>query len=195
MKGSIHKYIPEKGFGFIRTENNDSLFFHHSALQSGHNVEINDQVEFQIKTTHRGDRAEDIKLIQAASPVQYQDEYPNKLLYSHDGTFPAGFQVVREVGNVRSSEYGYTNARNALLAQASRAGGNAVIIQHEAQSTSAFNALSLIFFLLDLLVNVIGMMARPTMGKFLYQPKWIGSSRTRTTLAGVAVVVSRKKRQ
>lgn len=199
MKGVIQRFFPEKGFGFIRMENNDSLFFHRSALQPDHNPEVNDQVEFQIKATHRGDQAEHIKLIQAGEPVQYIEEYPNKVLYSHDGGFPAGFSVAREVATVRASEYGYANARNALLAQASRAGGNGVVIQQETQSTSkssiALTVLGFVIFLMALLVNFIGMLTRPTMGKFFYTPKLYGSLRTRTTLVGVAVVVSRQRRQ
>lgn len=199
MKGVILKFFPEKGFGFIKMENNDSLFFHRSALQPDHNPEVNDQVEFQVKATPRGERAVHIKLIQAGEPVQYIEEYPSKVLYSHDGTFPAGFSVVREVVTVRASEYGYANARNALLAQASSAGGNGVVIQQESQSTSkssiVLTVLGFIIFLMDLLVNLIGMMTRPTMGKFFYTPRWYGSLRTRTTLVGVAVVVSRQRRR
>ena len=191
MKGTIHKYIEDKGFGFIRTEDGDSVFFHRKFLQPGHSPSVNDLVEFRPKQTPKGVQAEKIILIKAGEPDPVQMEYPNKVMYSQDGYFPGGFTVEREICEVTSSEKGFANARNSLLSAASRVGGNAVLITHEHQYVeSSFS----MFGFFDHLLNIVGLILRPTWGKAFYSPASMTKYRTVTQLTGVAVVISRQKR-
>lgn len=63
MKGRIKRIVRDRGFGFISAEDGQEVFFHMSGLVG---MDINtlaegQQVEFQVKRTAKGPRAEDIR--------------------------------------------------------------------------------------------------------------------------------------
>lgn len=54
MYGRVTKYFPDKGYGFIRGEDNNSYFVHHSQLK-GENIEKGYYVSFKSYKTDRSD--------------------------------------------------------------------------------------------------------------------------------------------
>lgn len=62
MKGTVKMFNKEKGYGFIRTEEGQDVFFHYSALQmdSYKTAEAGEAVEFEVRESERGPRAENI---------------------------------------------------------------------------------------------------------------------------------------
>ncbi len=65
MKGTVKMFNREKGWGFIRTEEGQDVFFHYSALNmdSFKTAEPGEAVEFTVNDTPRGPRAENITKI------------------------------------------------------------------------------------------------------------------------------------
>ena len=65
MKGTVKMFNREKGYVFIRTEEGQDVFFHYSALNmdSYKTAEPGEQVEFEVKESERGPRAENITKI------------------------------------------------------------------------------------------------------------------------------------
>lgn len=59
--GTIARFVHDKGFGFIKTEDSDDdVFFHHSAFKSGEPRE-GLAVEFDIEQSDRGPRATNVR--------------------------------------------------------------------------------------------------------------------------------------
>ncbi len=75
MNGKIKTISKQRGFGFIRKENGEDVFFHRSALLNGinfFNLREGDRVEFDFKESEKGPRAENIILAEqkeAQGPV------------------------------------------------------------------------------------------------------------------------------
>ncbi|MCQ2798291.1 MAG: cold shock domain-containing protein [Bacilli bacterium] len=65
MKGTVKMFNKEKGFGFIRGEDNKDYFFHYSDIvMEGYKIaEVGEAVEFVEKNTDRGLRAGEIKKV------------------------------------------------------------------------------------------------------------------------------------
>ena len=65
MKGSVKMFNKEKGFGFIRAEDNQDYFFHYSSIISDEHyksLEQGDNVVFEIDEQNtRGLRAKSVK--------------------------------------------------------------------------------------------------------------------------------------
>ncbi len=63
-QGTIKK-LTDKGFGFIKPESGDDIFFHHSALQDGDfdNLREGQNVEFEEGRGPKGPRAENVKVV------------------------------------------------------------------------------------------------------------------------------------
>lgn len=191
MKGTVIKYFEDKGFGFIETENKSSFFFHRNSFAEPHNIKLYDVVLFSPQKTKKGERAIDIQFVRRGTrpQVKYIDEYPSRMLYSRDGAFPGGFKVIQEVGNVWSEARGFANARNDLLNGASRLGANAVIITKEWETHHSETTVGG-------WLNIIGLLTRPSIGRIGYALSGGGTYRYRMAhFEGVAVIVSRKKRQ
>jgi cold shock CspA family protein len=62
MKGKITRYHKTKGYGFIRTEDNQDVFFHITDFEDMQ-VMPDDEVEFETAMTKRGKKAVKLKLI------------------------------------------------------------------------------------------------------------------------------------
>ncbi len=63
MKGTIKMFNKEKGFGFIRAEDGNDVFFHYSSLvmDGFKTVDQGEEVEFDLEQSDRGLRAANIK--------------------------------------------------------------------------------------------------------------------------------------
>ena len=63
MKGTIKMFNKEKGFGFIRAEDGNDVFFHYSSLvmDGFKTVEQGEAVSFDLEQSDRGLRAANIK--------------------------------------------------------------------------------------------------------------------------------------
>ena len=77
MKGMIKTLSKKRGFGFIRNENGEDVFFHRSNLESTsfRNLSEGNSVEFTIEKGQKGLRATDIKIVKS-------DENNEKLMKS-----------------------------------------------------------------------------------------------------------------
>ena len=77
MKGMIKTLSKKRGFGFIRNENGEDVFFHRSNLDSIElcNLREGDSVEFALDKGQKGLRATDIKIVKS-------DEKNEKLMKS-----------------------------------------------------------------------------------------------------------------
>ncbi len=59
--GTITRFVEDKGFGFIKTEDSrDDVFFHHSAFDGEPREGMT--VEFQIQDSDRGPRATNVRV-------------------------------------------------------------------------------------------------------------------------------------
>lgn len=62
MKGVVKKFNKDKGYGFIKLEDNRDVFFHYSELvmDGFKNIEDGANVEFELVNTERGDQAKHV---------------------------------------------------------------------------------------------------------------------------------------
>ena len=63
MKGEIKKLIRDRGFGFIRAEDGNEIFFHQSALEGTtyESLEEGAKVEFSVEQGAKGARAANMR--------------------------------------------------------------------------------------------------------------------------------------
>ncbi|MDD2398474.1 MAG: cold shock domain-containing protein [Bacilli bacterium] len=63
MKGNVKMFNKEKGYGFIRTEEGQDVFFHYSSLvmDGFKTAEVGEPVEFDLEDSDRGPRAANIR--------------------------------------------------------------------------------------------------------------------------------------
>ncbi len=66
MKGTVKWYNPRKGFGFIQGEDGKDVFVHSTVLPMGTDISENDQVEYKVEDSERGQRATKIKILKYA---------------------------------------------------------------------------------------------------------------------------------
>lgn len=59
-EGTITRFIEDKGFGFIKTEGSDDIFFHHSAFDGEPREGM--AVTFETESSDRGPRAKNVRL-------------------------------------------------------------------------------------------------------------------------------------
>lgn len=62
MNGQVVRILKDKGFGFIRGENNTEYFFHQSAVKNAKFMDIKEgqDVKFEDSEGSKGPRAENI---------------------------------------------------------------------------------------------------------------------------------------
>lgn len=63
MQGQIKKLNSERGFGFIRMENGEDVFFHNSSVTDGNFASLREgqQVTFETESSPRGPRARNVR--------------------------------------------------------------------------------------------------------------------------------------
>ena len=65
-RGTVSRWYDDKGYGFIRTDDGESIFAHFSNIRKGRIVKKYnplDVVEFEIEDTEKGKAAKNINLI------------------------------------------------------------------------------------------------------------------------------------
>ena len=66
MKGKVIMFNASKGYGFIKSENGQDIFFHCSQLiipgQTYKTIEVNTNVNFEIEESERGFLATNIRV-------------------------------------------------------------------------------------------------------------------------------------
>lgn len=66
MKGKVLRFNKNKGFGFIKSEEDKDVFFHYSELvmEGFKDIAVGSTVEFDLIETEKGLRANNIKKIE-----------------------------------------------------------------------------------------------------------------------------------
>lgn len=65
MLGKVIRFNPNKGYGFIKSNDNNDLFFHYSSLMMDgfKTIDVNSEVEFDVEESSKGLRAVNIKKV------------------------------------------------------------------------------------------------------------------------------------
>ena len=61
--GHIKRFNPDRGFGFIVTEDNDDVFVHYSEFPEDLEPKVGMRVEFTMTDTPKGLRASNVKVL------------------------------------------------------------------------------------------------------------------------------------
>ena len=66
MKGKVKNFNKEKGYGFIKCDDGNDVFFHYSELkmEGFKTVDSNQVVEFEVIETEKGKRAVNITVVE-----------------------------------------------------------------------------------------------------------------------------------
>ncbi len=67
MKGTIKWYNSMKGYGFIHGEDDKDVFVHRSSIPFDTQLYAEDQVEYEVEDSEKGQRAINVKKIKNAS--------------------------------------------------------------------------------------------------------------------------------
>jgi len=65
MKGKVKTFNKQKGYGFIKCELEEDIFFHYSSLdmEGFKTIDVGQDVEFDLEQSEKGKRATHIKVI------------------------------------------------------------------------------------------------------------------------------------
>jgi CspA family cold shock protein len=61
--GTVAKWIGDRGFGFIKTEDGKEVFVHNSEIQGKNSLSEGEKVEFEVTEGPKGPRAAKVKPI------------------------------------------------------------------------------------------------------------------------------------
>ena len=61
--GTVAKWIGDRGFGFIKTEDGKEIFVHNSDIQGKNSLSEGEKVEFEVTEGPKGPRAVKVKPI------------------------------------------------------------------------------------------------------------------------------------
>lgn len=63
LTGTVLKWMPDKGFGFIQGSDGSQYFFHRSAvIRDVDTLQVSDAVTFTASASAKGPRAEDVEV-------------------------------------------------------------------------------------------------------------------------------------
>jgi len=62
-KGTVARWLGERGYGFIKCEDGKEIFVHNSDIQGKSSLGEGEKVEFEVTDTGRGPRAIKVKPI------------------------------------------------------------------------------------------------------------------------------------
>lgn len=63
MKGKVKMFNTERGFGFITGDDGKDVYVHKTAVAGGVTLAVGDTVEYDVETSERGPRANNVKKI------------------------------------------------------------------------------------------------------------------------------------
>jgi cold shock CspA family protein len=58
MKGEVVKWFDTKGYGFVKSDDDETYFLHFSQMQNKSAPQIGDKVKFEAVETERGKQAQ-----------------------------------------------------------------------------------------------------------------------------------------
>ena len=67
MRGTVDKFFPTKGYGFIKDANGESFFVHYTDIESKaqfRKLEDGQEVEFEVQPTDKGEKAVKVKILE-----------------------------------------------------------------------------------------------------------------------------------
>ena len=73
MEGIVKWFNTRKGYGFIKGDDDNEYFVHHSALGQGVFLRDNDKVSFDPAEGEKGKQAQNVQLLQKASEMGAQE--------------------------------------------------------------------------------------------------------------------------
>lgn len=73
MEGSVKWFNTRKGYGFIKGDDGEEYFVHHSALPQGVFLRDNDRVSFEPADTEKGKQAQNVQLLQKGSELAAEE--------------------------------------------------------------------------------------------------------------------------
>jgi CspA family cold shock protein len=73
MEGIVKWFNTRKGYGFIKGDDDQEYFVHHSALGQGVFLRDNDKVSFDPAEGEKGKQAQNVQLLQKASEMGAQE--------------------------------------------------------------------------------------------------------------------------
>lgn len=74
MEGSVKWFDRKKGFGFIKGDDGEDYFVHHTVLKQGSFLRDNDRVSFEPVEGERGKQAKDVTLLQKGSELAKEEK-------------------------------------------------------------------------------------------------------------------------
>lgn len=63
MEGTVKFFNEQKGFGFIKGDDDEDYFIHHTFLENGVQIKEGDKVSFQISKSEKGLQAKSVVLV------------------------------------------------------------------------------------------------------------------------------------
>lgn len=82
MDGTVKWFNARKGYGFIKGEDEEDYFVHHSSLAQGTFLRQDDRVSFEPVQTDKGNQAQNVTLLQKGSErksEEISEEAPEEL--------------------------------------------------------------------------------------------------------------------
>ena len=65
MKGTVKRWLDQKGYGFIKPEEGeDEIFIHYSEVKNSYDLKEGQEVEFEVETTDKGPRAVNLNVVE-----------------------------------------------------------------------------------------------------------------------------------
>ena len=95
MEGTIKWYNVRKGYGFIKGEDGEDYFVHHTSLGSGVFLRENDLVSFEAAETEKGKQAQSVELLKKGSERD-DIESPQETAEEIEGTEAKEFEGEEE---------------------------------------------------------------------------------------------------
>ncbi len=74
MEGVVKWFNTRKGYGFIKGDDGEDYFIHHTSLEKGNFIRENDRVSFEPVQMDKGKQAKNVRLLQKGSEINNQEK-------------------------------------------------------------------------------------------------------------------------